>query len=117
MTLAWLRLGRDFAKQKGIKGIRFIQMNLFRPAIPPHSMDVVISNGVLHHTHDTKKAFLSISRLVKPGGHIVLGLYNRIGRLRTDVCRGLRRAFGDRILVIDPHLRKSLSPEKRRAWI
>jgi SAM-dependent methyltransferase len=117
MTLASLRLGRDFAKQNAIKGIRFIQMNLFTPAIRPHSMDVVISNGVLHHTHDTKKAFLSIGRLAKPGGYIILGLYSRIGRLRTDLRRGLRRAFGDRILILDPHLRKDLSPDKRRAWL
>jgi len=77
----------------------------------------VISNGVLHHTHDTRKALGSISQLVKPGGHIILGLYNRIGRLRTDLRRGLRRVFGDRILVLDPRLRKGLSPERRRAWM
>jgi 2-polyprenyl-3-methyl-5-hydroxy-6-metoxy-1,4-benzoquinol methylase len=117
ITLASLRLGRDFAKQNSIKGIQFIQMNLFMPAIRPHSMDVVISNGVLHHTHDTRKALDSISQLVKPGGHIILGLYNRIGRLRTNVRRRLRRVFGDRILVLDPRLRKGLSPERRRAWM
>jgi SAM-dependent methyltransferase len=80
-------------------------------------MDIVISNGVLHHTYDTKKAFLSISRLVKPGGYIIIGLYNHIGRLRTDIRRGLVKMFGERVLILDPHLRNSLSPEKRRAWI
>jgi len=115
--LASLRLGHDFAKRNGIKGIRFIQTNLFMPPIRPQSMDIVISNGVLHHTYDTKKAFFSISRLVKPGGYIVIGLYNRIGRLRTDIRRGLVKLFGERVLFLDPHLRKNLSPEKRRAWI
>ncbi len=117
MTLASLRLGRDFAMRNGIGGVRFIQMNLFVPAIRPGSMDVVISNGVLHHTYDTRKAFASIGRLVKPGGYVVLGLYNGIGRLRTDLRRVLVKAFGDRALVLDPHLRKELSAEKRRAWI
>jgi hypothetical protein len=27
------------------------------------------------------------------------------------------RILGERILFLDPHLRKNLSPEKRRAWI
>lgn len=117
MTLASLRLGRDFARRNDIQRVRFLQMNLFRPCIRPGSMDFVISNGVLHHTADTREAFLSIARLVKPGGHIVIGLYNHIGRLRTDFRRVLWKLFGDRALVLDPHLRKRLSPEKRRAWI
>jgi SAM-dependent methyltransferase len=117
MTRASLRLGQKFARDNEIGGIEFLQMNLFRPCIRPSSMDIVISNGVLHHTHDTRKAFLSISRLVKPGGYIIVGLYNRIGRLRTDFRRWLLKAFGDSVLVLDPHLRKDLSPDKRRAWI
>ena len=80
-------------------------------------MDVVISNGVLHHTHNTRTAFLSISRLVKAGGYIIVGLYNRIGRLRTDFRRSMLKVFGETVLRFDPHLRKDLSPDKRRAWI
>jgi 2-polyprenyl-3-methyl-5-hydroxy-6-metoxy-1,4-benzoquinol methylase len=117
MTLASLRLGRDFARRNGIQRVRFLQMNLFRPCIRPGSMDIVISNGVLHHTADTRAAFLGIAPLVKPGGHIVIGLYNHIGRLRTDFRRALWKLVGDRALVLDPHLRRRLSPEKRRAWI
>jgi SAM-dependent methyltransferase len=116
-TLASLRLGQKFCNNNSINGIRFIQMNLFVPAIRPASMDLVISNGVLHHTHDTRKAFMSIARLVKPGGYILVGLYNHIGRLRTDLRRALVRVLGQGVLVLDPHLRKNLSPDKRRAWI
>jgi 2-polyprenyl-3-methyl-5-hydroxy-6-metoxy-1,4-benzoquinol methylase len=117
MTLASLRLGSKFAAEQNVQGICFLQMNLFRPCVRPGSMDLVISNGVLHHTADSKAAFMSIAPLVKPGGHIVVGLYNHIGRLRTDMRRALWRVFGDRALFLDPHLRKSLSPDKRRAWI
>jgi 2-polyprenyl-3-methyl-5-hydroxy-6-metoxy-1,4-benzoquinol methylase len=117
MTLASLRLGRKFAAEHQIQGVRFLQMNLFRPCIRPGSMDLVISNGVLHHTADSKAAFMSIAPLVKPGGHIIVGLYNHIGRLRTDLRRALWRVFGEPALFLDPHLRKPLSPDKRRAWI
>jgi 2-polyprenyl-3-methyl-5-hydroxy-6-metoxy-1,4-benzoquinol methylase len=117
LTPASLRLGVNFARENGIEGITFMQMNLFRPCIAPQSMDIVISNGVLHHTYDTKKAFMSITPLVKPGGHILIGLYNKIGRLRTDLRRVLYKAFGERALALDPHLRQELSAEKRRSWI
>ena len=117
MTVASLRLGQAFANQNSIEGVRFVQGNLFIPPFKPESMNVVISNGVLHHTYDTKKAFMSVSRLVKPGGYLIVGLYNHIGRLRTDFRRGLVKLFGERVLFLDPHLRKELSPPKRRAWI
>jgi 2-polyprenyl-3-methyl-5-hydroxy-6-metoxy-1,4-benzoquinol methylase len=117
MTRASLRLGQKFAREHGIDGIEFLQTNLFRPCIRPESMHVVISNGVLHHTYDTRKAFLSISRLVKVGGYVIVGLYNRIGRLRTDLRRSMLRVLGETVLVLDPRLRRDLSPEKRRAWI
>jgi len=117
MTKASLRLGQKFARDNRVGGIEFLQMNLFRPCIRPDSMDIVISNGVLHHTYNTRKAFLSISRLVRTGGYIIIGLYNRIGRLRTDFRRSMLRVLGETVLVLDPHLRKDLLPEKRRAWI
>ena len=117
LTPASLRLAAGFARMNDLTGVRFLRMNLFSPCIRPGSMDLVISNGVLHHTADTRRAFLSIAPLVRPGGHIVIGLYNRIGRLRTDLRRVLYQRFGERVLVLDPHLRKPLSPDKRRAWI
>jgi 2-polyprenyl-3-methyl-5-hydroxy-6-metoxy-1,4-benzoquinol methylase len=117
MTLASLRLGEKFAKANGISKVRFVQMNLFRPCFQPNSVDMVITNGVLHHTADTRAALLSILPMIRPGGHILVGLYNTIGRLRTDMRRLLYKCAGERALWLDPHLRKSLSPDKRRAWI
>jgi 2-polyprenyl-3-methyl-5-hydroxy-6-metoxy-1,4-benzoquinol methylase len=117
MTLASLKLGAGFARRNRLSRVRFAQMNLFRPCIRPGSVDVLISNGVLHHTADTKAALLSIAPLVRKGGYILIGLYNSIGRLRTDFRRVLYKIGGEWTLGLDPHLRNSLSPEKRRAWI
>jgi SAM-dependent methyltransferase len=117
MTLASLRLGERFARANNISRVRFVQMNLFRPCVRPGSVDLVITNGVLHHTADTHAAFRSIVPLMKQGGHILVGLYNKIGRLRTDFRRVLYKGVGERALLLDPHLRNSLSPDKRRAWI
>jgi SAM-dependent methyltransferase len=117
MTLASLQLGQEFAAKHDIPGITFLQMNLFRPCLRSGSMDIVISNGVLHHTVDTERAFKTIAPLVKRGGYLIVGLYNWVGRLRTNLRRGAYRLCGERVLVFDPHLRQNLAPEKRRAWI
>jgi ubiquinone/menaquinone biosynthesis C-methylase UbiE len=37
--------------------------------------DIVYSNGVLHHTHDTKAALEEVFRVLKPGGRAVIMLY------------------------------------------
>jgi SAM-dependent methyltransferase len=92
-------------------------MNLFRPAFEPEQFDVVLCNGVLHHTANPQGGFRSISRLVKPGGYVVIGLYNTYGRLLTDLRRRLFRLTGGRARWIDPVLRRNgLSSGKRRAW-
>ena len=55
--------------------------------------------------------------LVKPGGHIVIGLYNNYGRFLTSVRRTLFRLTGGRGRWIDPLLRRrAMSEGKQRAW-
>ncbi|MCH8238429.1 MAG: methyltransferase domain-containing protein, partial [Proteobacteria bacterium] len=49
------------------------------------SFDVVISHGVLHHTFDARRAFGVIARKAKPGGIIMVGLYNSYARIPTWV--------------------------------
>jgi hypothetical protein len=47
----------------------------------------------------------------------VIGLYNRYGRLATDLRRMLFALSGGRGRWLDPRLRELLdSPDKRRAW-
>jgi 2-polyprenyl-3-methyl-5-hydroxy-6-metoxy-1,4-benzoquinol methylase len=117
MCLNSLRLGRDFARRHGLARVRQVQMNLFRTAFKPESFHLVISNGVLHHTADPFLAFQSISRLVKPGGYILVGLYHRYGRLITDARRVLFHLSGDRFKSLDPNLRREeTSSAKKKAW-
>jgi SAM-dependent methyltransferase len=112
-----LKLGRAFKIQNRLDRAHFLQMNLFRPIFKPESFDLVISNGVLHHTSDPFRAFQSIARLVKPNGYILIGLYHRYGRLVTDLRRQLFRVTRDRLTFLDPNLRRSgFGTAKRRAW-
>ncbi len=112
-----LRLGQEFKERNGLKGVHFLQMNLFRPAVKRGTFDLVIANGVLHHTSNPLLGLESISRLVKPNGHAIVGLYHRYGRLITDLRRLVFRASGERFTFLDPNLRsRDLGSEKRRAW-
>jgi len=112
-----LRLADGFRSRYSIENAGFMQMNLFRPAFRTGSFDLVVSNGVLHHTGDPRGAFDSISRLVKPGGHIIIGLYNTIGRLTTDLRRHAFNVFGDRLAWLDGHMRnRTYNADRKRAW-
>jgi len=117
VCLASLELGEAFRARSGLDTVQFLQMNLFRPAFKPGSFDLVVSNGVLHHTSDPRTACESIARLVRPGGYLLVGLYHRFGRLVTDLRRVLFRVTGDRFTSLDPNLRdEGKSTAKRRAW-
>lgn len=117
LCLNSLRLGEEFRREHDLGRVAFAQMNLFRPVFQPESFDVVLCNGVLHHTIDPFGGFRSLLPLVKPGGYIVIGLYNRWGRLMTDLRRLAFRASGGRGRWLDPYLRVArLSPDKERAW-
>ncbi len=42
---------------------------------PDGAFDIVYSNGVLHHTHDTQRAIDEAFRVLRPGGRAVIMLY------------------------------------------
>ncbi len=112
-----LKLGQGFRRANGLKRAHFLQMNLFRPALKPEHFDLVISNGVLHHTADPFGGFRSITRLVKPGGYVLIGLYHRYGRLITDFRRLVFNLTGNRFTRLDPNLREGgFRSAKWKAW-
>ncbi|MDH3691114.1 MAG: class I SAM-dependent methyltransferase [Gammaproteobacteria bacterium] len=117
LCLNSLRLGEAFRRKHGLDRVRFAQMNLFRPCFGREQFDVVLCNGVLHHTGAPYHGYEGLVPLVKPGGHIVIGLYNTYGRLLTDLRRQLFRITGGHAQWIDPILRRSKHGDaQRRAW-
>ena len=53
-----------------------------RLPFPDAIADVVISDGVIHHTEDPRGAFAENLRILKPGGRMYLGVYKASGRYR-----------------------------------
>jgi SAM-dependent methyltransferase len=112
-----LKLASDFRDRFGIVNADFLQMNLFRPPFADASMDVIISNGVLHHTADPEGGFRAILAKLKPGGYVLVGLYNWLGRLPTLWRRRLIEVFGDRMAAFDHRLRgERLNTGRWAAW-
>ena len=118
VTRASLRLGVEAARRFGIDQIRFIETDLHHPGMRAGAFDVVYSSGVLHHTSDPSAAFARIVRLARPGGMIILGLYNAFARIPLRARRFVARLSGYRFIPCDPVLRdRETEPTRRQAWL
>ena len=60
----------------------FLQCDLLRLPLPTASIDVIFSEGVLHHTDSTRNAILSLAPLLKSGGLFMFYVYRRKGPIR-----------------------------------
>ena len=117
LCLNSLRLAQKFRKQNSLERVGFYQMNLFKPTFKEESFHFLICNGVLHHTSDPFLGFQSLSKLVKKGGYILIGLYNRYGRITTDMRRIIFNLFNNRFKGLDPRLaREDISDLKKHTW-
>jgi SAM-dependent methyltransferase len=75
-------------KNVGAKpGMHVLQADLFKLPFRPGTFDAIYSIGVLHHTPDTRQAFLALSPLLKKGGLIAIWVYAWAG----DYSRNLDR--------------------------
>lgn len=118
LTRASLELGRAAAERFGLDRVAFVETDLRAPGLRDESFDVVYSSGVLHHTPDPRRSFSSIARLAKPGGFVVVGLYNAYARIPHRLRRFVARLTGFRWFPFDPVLRdRAAEPARREAWL
>ena len=97
MSLNSLKLAIEHKRRNNLVRSSFAQMNIFDLAVKDNAFDVVISHGVLHHTYDARRAFAHIVRKVKPGGIVIVGLYNSYARVMTWLRSRLIRIVGPKI--------------------
>ena len=60
----------------------FIQCDLMHLPFRERSFDIVMSEGVIHHTPSTRDALLALARQVKPGGILALYVYAKKAPIR-----------------------------------
>src|SRR5712692_11205170 len=115
LTRASLELGAAAGKRYRLDRVQFIETDLHRPGLRKGSFDVVYSSGVLHHTSNPRASFAAVAKLARPGGMIVLGLYNAFARIPFRL-RGLIARLSGK--ASDPILRdRENEPARREAWM
>lgn len=115
MSLGSLKLALEHKLRNQLVRSSFAQMNIFDLAIKDDSFDVVISHGVLHHTFDAKKAFGHVVKKLKPGGTVMVGLYNKPSRFPTWLRSKVIRLLGPKI---DYVVRNRIHDERKAdIWI
>jgi SAM-dependent methyltransferase len=76
------------------RNIRLIQASFFELDLPER-FDIVVSDGVLHHTDNTRRALGWCVDHLEPGGLIMFGLVNVWGRFWWfKPARGIARLLG-----------------------
>ena len=93
----------------------FVETDLRRPGLTAGAFDVVYSSGVLHHTPDPRASFARLAALARPGGMIVLGVYNAFARVPSRLRRVAARLSGFRFVPFDPVLRESAAASRLAA--
>lgn len=67
----------NYANNGSFGNVTVFQASIFDIPLRPSSFDKVICLGVLQHTPNPDKAFSSLARMVRPGGHLVVDVYAR----------------------------------------
>jgi len=118
LTRASLLLGAQAARRFGLDRVRFIETDLRYAGLKQGAFDIVYSSGVLHHTPDPRASFARVATLARPGGMIVLGVYNAFARVPSRLRRVVARLSGFRLVPFDPVLRdRGSEPARREAWL
>ena len=118
LTRASLLLGAAAARRFRLDRVQFVETDLQRPGLKAGAFDVVYSSGVLHHTPNPRASFARLARLARPGGTIVLGVYNAFARVPLRLRRLAARLSGFRLIPFDPVLRdRTHEPARREAWL
>jgi arsenite methyltransferase len=74
-------VAHERCKSRGVDA-DFLQCDLNALPLPPGSVDVIFSEGVLHHTDSTERALKALVPLLRPRGLILFYVYRKKGPIR-----------------------------------
>ena len=120
MSDSSLAKAKKLKERFDLKTLRLFQADIFNIGID-EQFDYVLCLGVLHHTKDAKEAFRQILKLAKPNGYVVIGLYNKFGRISLYLRKFLLHTiFRDNETVKRLFLKKQImsfnDKERFRGW-
>ena len=76
----------NFSKQNQINNVDWIKQD-FLKFIEHKQYDIIICCGVLHHMPEYQTALDKMKSMLKPGGKLLLGLYNPWGKFLKKFCQ------------------------------
>lgn len=117
MSGASLKLGQTFKERFDLNNVHFVQGNIFNLPIKENAADVLICSGVLHHTPEPERGYRELLKRVKPGGVIVIGLYNTYARIPLGLRKMIFSATGSIFRKLDYHMRRrDVDASKKEIW-
>lgn len=92
----------NFASNGKHPNVLIVQADLYHMPFHPASFDRVVCIGVLQHTPDVRKSFLTLPQYLRPAGYLAVDIYRRP--------RGIRRLLNTRYWVRP--LTRRIAPER-----
>lgn len=116
-----LKMGKKFSSENNINNIKFVNGDIANidKIFDLNEFDFVICSGVLHHTSEPYENFIKISKILKNNGKIIIGLYNKYGRIYSKILKLLYKSSGEWVLKkFDSVLKNQKhSKEQTQSWI
>ncbi|MCG8551793.1 MAG: class I SAM-dependent methyltransferase [Desulfobacterales bacterium] len=106
-------VARQRFAQAGIPG-EFARGDIMRLPIPENSLDMIYSEGVLHHTDDTGEAVRRLTRKLKSGGRFLFYVYKKKAVIREYTDDHIRCALKN---LSDENAWQALEPLTRLGQI
>lgn len=94
LSRASIAYGMRKLDEAGIAGVRHLHGDILDLDVLTERFDVIESFGVIHHMRAPEKGLEVLTRLLRPGGILFLGLYSTLGRPDVVAARQFIAAQG-----------------------
>ena len=85
---------RAYAQRAGLRNVAFEKRSVLDTGLTSESFDLVYCTGVLHHMDDSFGGLRELTRVLRPGGKILISLYNAVGFIPRELRRTVARRLG-----------------------
>ncbi len=82
-----------FGNTRMLPNCTVVRADLMAAPFPDASFDLIVADGVLHHTPDTRAAVEALYRKVRPGGQFFFYVYRQMGAARRFSDAHIRESF------------------------
>jgi len=67
-----VEVGRELARRNNLENLRYLLGDIEKIPLPSHSVDLALLSQALHHAEKPKAAIMEASRILRPGGRLVI---------------------------------------------